>query len=310
MDIDMKKGHPTIAVEIFKSNGVELPAIKYYIDNFKTIAAELIEYYGIDGELKPSEDQIKWCFNMMLYGGGFDGWVAAIKEGNLKKGYKPVNLKNIDELNDKGKIKPHSHIINFKKDCWLVSDTIYRNNYDLINKLKKTDETLEDYEIKSRLTSYFFQIVENHALYHLYLFLVDKRIIEKHVCELEYDGLCIPPVPFDFDKNDLIHEINTMIYDKTGINIIFTFKDYDNDFVQQHIIDYLIENPVVEATVIQPTVVVGTEVAEYQSTNPLINWDLSEAEFAKALKKVCFNDKPVLFTGKDREMDGYLFNGV
>ena len=24
-------------------------------------------------------------------------------------------------------------------------------------------------------------------------------------------------------------------------------------------------------------------------------WDLSEAEFAKALKRICFNDKPVLF---------------
>ena len=39
-------------------------------------------------------------------------------------------------------------------------------------------------------------------------------------------------------------------------------------------------------------------------------WDLSEAEFAKALKRVCFNDKPVLFTGKGREPEGYLFNGI
>lgn len=41
-----------------------------------------------------------------------------------------------------------------------------------------------------------------------------------------------------------------------------------------------------------------------------INWDLSEAEFAKMFKKVCFDDKPVAFTGKGKEVDGFLFNGV
>jgi len=41
-----------------------------------------------------------------------------------------------------------------------------------------------------------------------------------------------------------------------------------------------------------------------------INWDLSEAEFAKALKRVCFDDSHVLFTGKGKEPEGYLYNGV
>ena len=41
-----------------------------------------------------------------------------------------------------------------------------------------------------------------------------------------------------------------------------------------------------------------------------MNWDLSEAEFAKALKEVCFDDKPVLFTGKGKEPEGYLYNGI
>ena len=40
------------------------------------------------------------------------------------------------------------------------------------------------------------------------------------------------------------------------------------------------------------------------------NWDLHEAEFAKALKRVCFKDKPVLFTGKGNKPEGYLYNGV
>lgn len=41
-----------------------------------------------------------------------------------------------------------------------------------------------------------------------------------------------------------------------------------------------------------------------------INWDLSEAEFAKALKRVCFDDGHVLFTGKGKEPEGYLYNDV
>ena len=41
-----------------------------------------------------------------------------------------------------------------------------------------------------------------------------------------------------------------------------------------------------------------------------INWDLSEAEFAKALKRICFENKPVLFTGKGKEPEGYLYNGI
>ena len=39
-------------------------------------------------------------------------------------------------------------------------------------------------------------------------------------------------------------------------------------------------------------------------------WDLSEAEFAKALKRICFDDKPVLFTGKSKELERFLYNGV
>lgn len=41
-----------------------------------------------------------------------------------------------------------------------------------------------------------------------------------------------------------------------------------------------------------------------------INWDLSEAEFAKKLKEICFDNKHVLFTGKGKEPEGYLYNGV
>ena len=39
-------------------------------------------------------------------------------------------------------------------------------------------------------------------------------------------------------------------------------------------------------------------------------WDLCEAEFAKALKRICFDDKQVLFTEKAKKLEGFLYNGV
>ena len=44
--------------------------------------------------------------------------------------------------------------------------------------------------------------------------------------------------------------------------------------------------------------------------NSKTDWDLSKAEFAKNFKRVCFDDKPVLFTGKGREPEGFLFNSI
>ena len=40
-------------------------------------------------------------------------------------------------------------------------------------------------------------------------------------------------------------------------------------------------------------------------------WDsLTEAEFAKLLKSICFQEKPIISTGKEKELQCYMFNGV
>jgi hypothetical protein len=48
------------------------------------------------------------------------------------------------------------------------------------------------------------------------------------------------------------------------------------------------------------------ETESYKDTN----WDLSEAEFAKQFKSVCFKDTPIVFTGKNKDPDGFMFNGI
>ena len=238
----MKKGHATIAIEVAKLAKVDLPHIQSYISNFNSIADSLIDYYGIEGKLKPTRDQIKWCFNMMIYGGGFNSWGRDIQLGD--KDYLPVQLKNIDNVDDLGNIIPHPLIANFKTDCHTVTELIYKNNPKLLKMLNRVDRQLEEHELKNRLTSYFFQIIENHCLYLLYNFLVNKRIISKNECELEYDGICIPPIPFPIDKDTLTEEINQMILDNTGMNIKYCFKDYDPDFVQATAIQLRLTNTI------------------------------------------------------------------
>ncbi len=61
--------------------------------------------------------------------------------------------------------------------------------------------------------------------------MVDKGIIKSKVCELEYDGLCFPPT-IEYNKDDLITELNQHIVDITGLNIKYKFKGYEESAMQ------------------------------------------------------------------------------
>ena len=229
-DVDMCKGHATIAAELGFLNTIELSEINNYITNYDAIITELTEYYTLDEKNPPQKDQMKWCFNMMIYGGGFDSWVNEIQKGEEKKGYTPIQLKNIDKKDEFGNIIPHPIIARYKNDCNIIKNKIYDNNRELLKHLVNEGEVLSEHDKKNRLSSFFFQIIENHILYLVYKFLVKKKIIDEGRCELEYDGLCIPPFSLEIKRDDLIKEINDMVYQKTGLRIKFIFKGYDNDY--------------------------------------------------------------------------------
>jgi hypothetical protein len=82
----MVKGHPSIAVAVFDKVGIDLKTFKYYINNFDEICNILIEYYSVENEEHMTKDQIKWLFNMMIYGGSYNTWFQNIQIGDLKKG--------------------------------------------------------------------------------------------------------------------------------------------------------------------------------------------------------------------------------
>ena len=227
-DIDMVKGHMTIAYEMGLSVGLSFNHIKRYIDSFSVICDEMREFYQLDEEDNYlTDDDIKWLYCIMMYGGGLKCWVEGITSGCEKSGYKPKQLKNAD------KYSPFAEL--FKNESLSIIDRIYTKNTPLVKKLRKPDEDV--YDTKKRLTSYWFQIIENHVLYIVYQFLCEQKIIKPRVCGPEYDGLCLPPISSDIDKDSLICDINTIIRIKTGLKILMKFKDYSPTFVLDEIIE-------------------------------------------------------------------------
>jgi putative DNA primase/helicase len=219
-DIDMVKGHPTIAVEVFKGI-IDLPNINYYINNFDDIVSTLSIFYKVDGGVL-DKDNVKFLFNMMIYGGSPNTWINDISIGG--GGYDPKKIVGFKEH--------HPLVLGFQRECHLMSDRVFINNPTLVNKLKKTED--EGRDTKNRVISYFFQIIENHIVYLAYGLLVNLNIITPRKCGLEYDGLNIPDNGTIYDKDEITNVLNNFVKSKTGMDIKFKFKGYDN-VIKRHI---------------------------------------------------------------------------
>ena len=50
LDIDMVKGHPSIAIEMGKLAGLSFSSFKNYVNNFDDIVTTLSQFYSVEGE--------------------------------------------------------------------------------------------------------------------------------------------------------------------------------------------------------------------------------------------------------------------
>lgn len=221
-DIDMVKGHPTIAVEMGKLIGLSLPAMEDYIVKFDEYCDKLIPFYSNPEDTPLHKDDIKLLFNLKIYGGSFNRWVNDMTTDDHTKGRVGITLQNTEV--------EHPLFVAFGKDCKTIQNAIYKSNSPLVRKLRKKDDT--DYETKNRITSYWFQVIENHILYLTYRVLVSKNIIKHKWCALEYDGICFPPTTAEYDKDETIATINDMILNQTGLCVKFKFKSYPIENIQ------------------------------------------------------------------------------
>jgi phage/plasmid-associated DNA primase len=218
IDADMVKGHGAIAVGIF-DGFLDIPSIKHYVDNFDDIVTMLSSYYHTDSD-PLNADNIKWLFNMMIYGGCPDNWKIKISEN--KDGYVGKNI-----IHFQGH---HPFVWKFKKECEAMSNMVFTKNPSIANKVKKESDS--PIKKKNSTISYFFQIIENHIVYLVYELLVSMDIITPRKCGLEYDGLNIPDNGSVFDKTETINIINKTVLNKTGLNVKFKFKTYEDSAIQ------------------------------------------------------------------------------
>lgn len=124
VDVDQKKGHPTIIYCNAKRLGLDLPAYKEYLTNFNTYVDELTEYYTSDPEYPIDNKDIKLLFNKTIYGGGHKKWAKVILEGEYQKDPKGEfiydnNGNHIFKTNPrpmKNANRPHEFYNNYFKD--------------------------------------------------------------------------------------------------------------------------------------------------------------------------------------------------
>jgi len=257
IDIDIKKSYPSIIVEVGKLNGYKFQAISEYINNFEKVCDDFREYYSPEIE----NDYIKNLFNNSIFGGKFNYWILCLKNGKVFKYNVSTDrtfkdktneyvssqntFTNLDLEEEYIKIPEFKKIIlkrenihpfykKYMEEFNIFFNNMLENNEELINlcidflinKNKKVNLTSS--KIKHYVLHNYFGIIESYILTIAYDFLIEKGIILEGKCLLEFDGICIPNCKDKFDIDSLLMELNSIIYNKTRLNIIFTYKPYKN----------------------------------------------------------------------------------
>jgi hypothetical protein len=176
----------------------------------------------------------------------------------------------------------------------------------LVKKLKKEGDT--PFDLKGRVTSYWFQAIENHIIHICYQFLVEKGIIKEKRCGLEYDGLCIPPTDIEIDKTKLIADINSIIYLRTGLPVKMKFKEYDEKYILTDIIEKRKSVVIAQPIEIDEIVIERVESDSQAQARFLQLYPEFEKTHAKIVNKASFikeTDDEVVIMTKNRIKTAY-----
>jgi len=228
VDIDQVKGHPSILVNLAFFNGKHLPNISKYVDSFDSIYPEFIEYYSADPDNPLTKDDVKYLFNITIYGGGFKTWIANLEKGCLEKNYPPKTLKNTDitiEFYDE-----------FRKEVNQMKDLIYENNPQIITKVC-VGKNLQEFEKKNKVISFFLQTIEHEITFHAYKYLCNENKINPRVVDWGYDGLTFP-LREATDIDAMVNDINKYIQEKTGFALVkFKHKPFDEEEILHEVLE-------------------------------------------------------------------------
>lgn len=244
-DIDQKKGHITIIVDVAakaKMSSIRTTALQDYLADgrFEEYVHVLSEYYSADPANPLQKKHIKLLFNRTIYGGGFKGWIEEVESGKLKSGMDgdnqiwstaPVPLKN--------KTTKHQLYDLFAHEIGAMIDQIYLSNTELQAVVCSNDLAFCDtdsaemrssklHSRKSRVMSYFCQIIEHDITYHAIKFAIKKKLIRKCVFSHGYDGFTVPQTGNGDSIVDHLDTLNEYVRKQTGLpTVCFMHKQFE-----------------------------------------------------------------------------------
>lgn len=224
LDIDMVKGHSSILRHLIMRNGGLSHTFNDVVFNFDRVWRGIAGYYKKACGVDLDEDNIKYYFNMTIYGGGYNLWINKLKD-----------VKDAEKYGYQIKVIPentpiHPFMTHFKLECDSIRDRVYEQNPEIVKRVCANKTEL--HERKSSTMSYFCGIIENHIVYFVYKLLVKNHGILPNQCLPELDGICLPRLS-GVDYNAIIDEINLAL---RPIEVCFKIKPYGK-FVLHDVIE-------------------------------------------------------------------------
>lgn len=226
LDIDIKNAHPTMLMQICKKYDIECPLLEHYCNNRMEILNEVKEHYGVGLE------DAKNLFIVILYFGGFNGWVERYNK-NIKDAKEKAEAEGLEfnktEIEDK---EPTEFIKNFIKELRAIGAQIVTANEELKSDIEKYKKDLgkKNKAWTGSIMSYYLQEHECRLLGIVFKFLKEKGVIENDIVSFCYDGLMILK---DKYYDGLLDEIMAEVKAKSGFDLLYLIKPMDEDFMDK-----------------------------------------------------------------------------
>ena len=201
-DIDVVNAHPNMLYQILKANDFPCKHLEKYVTNRDKILSKIMIEYNT------TRDIAKNLFILLLYGGSFTSW---------------SNNNNIQ----KPEIK---FITDFKNEFKIISKLISSNNPKLKELIQKKKDNNNN--IDFTVLALFLQEYENKVLEVVYDYCIANGYIVGNNCVLCYDGIMIQTVYY---RDSLLVELNEVVKQKTGFDLIFETKSMKLGFTDEEI---------------------------------------------------------------------------
>lgn len=231
-DIDQTKSYPTLVLAIARLCGIHAPSLTHYLENSADFLQQLSNHWSADPDNPITPMDTKKLVLRTLYGGGLEGWLTLLKDGNTQTGEYMTAAKPIHNE----AIVPALYS-QLKKECEAVRKIISVNNPDLHTRLypppkkNKPDHSDSEHDRACKVSSYFFQTLENHFTYAALEFVLSQNIAEVGRFVWGYDGVSFV-LAHGRDEEDLVAMLgvlNTSIH-SVAFPVSFALKPVENQF--------------------------------------------------------------------------------